>query len=58
MSMQLVPVIVRYFLPVSRVKNRILEYLNFQEKTVEIIHAHIVKVLNENALKITSYSAE
>lgn len=48
--MQLVPVIVRYFLPISRVKNKILEYLNLPEETVEIIHAHIVEVLNENAL--------
>ena len=58
--MKFVPVIVRYFSSTLGVQNKILEFSNLPGETAEIIHAHIVKVLNENALsdKIISFSAD
>lgn len=58
--MKLFPVIVRYFSSTFGIQNKIFEFANLPGKTAEIIHAHIVKVLNENALsdKIISFSAD
>lgn len=58
--MKLVLVIVRYFSCTLGVQNKILEFSNLPGDTAEIIHAHIVKVLNENVLsnKIIGFSAD
>lgn len=47
--MKLVLVIDRYFSSRLRVRNKILEFSNLPGETAEIIHFHIVKVLNEIA---------
>lgn len=48
---KLVSVIVRYFSTTAGVKNNILEFSNLPGETAEIIHNHIIKVINNFNLK-------
>jgi len=59
-AIKLVPVLVRYFSPTTGVRNKILEFSNLPGESAELIHNHIVQVLNNFNLedKILIYSAD
>lgn len=59
-AIKLVPVIVRYFSTTTGVKNKVLEFSNLPGETAELIHSHIMKVVNNFDLKnkMISFSAD